>query len=112
MGNSTAYPVFRTTDPAEAHARAERLRALLETCEDEVALYAELLTAADVRRMAEVLPGARFDHLDVRTGPEGSTSGSISTRERRRTPRWSRTSPWTSWWTSRRGVRRSGSWRP
>ncbi|MFB8202287.1 hypothetical protein [Kitasatospora purpeofusca] len=71
MGNSRAYPVFRTTDPAEAYARAEWLRALLETCEDEVSLYAELLTAADVRRMAEVLPGVRFDHLDARTGPQG-----------------------------------------
>ncbi|MFD7416381.1 hypothetical protein [Kitasatospora purpeofusca] len=71
MGNSRAYPVLRTSDPAEAYARAELLRALLETCEDEVSLYAELLTAADVRRMAEVLPGARLDHLDVRTGPEG-----------------------------------------
>ncbi|MFD4907871.1 hypothetical protein [Kitasatospora purpeofusca] len=71
MGNSRAYPVFRTTDPAEAYARAERLRALLAHCEDEVGLGAELLTAADVRRMAEVLPGVRFDHLDARTGPAG-----------------------------------------
>ncbi|WP_043468683.1 hypothetical protein [Kitasatospora sp. MBT66] len=71
MGNSTAYPVFRTTDPAEAHARAEWLRALLAHCEDEVGLSAELLTAADVRRMAEVLPGARFHYMDARTGPEG-----------------------------------------
>ncbi|MFE6750431.1 hypothetical protein ACFVGM_31585 [Kitasatospora purpeofusca] len=71
MGNSTAYPVLRTTDPAEACAAAERLRALLAHCEDEVGLSAELLTAADVRRMAEVLPGARFHYMDARTGPAG-----------------------------------------
>ncbi|MFJ8434134.1 hypothetical protein ACIQ9P_22810 [Kitasatospora sp. NPDC094019] len=71
MGNSTAYPVLRTTDPAEAYAWAERLRALLAHGEDEVGLYAELMTAADVRRMAEVLPGARFHHMEMRTGPAG-----------------------------------------
>ncbi|MFJ4092803.1 hypothetical protein ACIPYS_14570 [Kitasatospora sp. NPDC089913] len=71
MGNSTAYPVLRTTDAAEAYAWGERLRALLAHCEDEVGLGAELLTAADVRRTAEVLPGARFHYVDARTGPTG-----------------------------------------
>ncbi|MCF3132279.1 hypothetical protein [Streptomyces olivochromogenes] len=69
MGNSMAYPVLRTSDAAEAYAQAKRLCAVLEEREDEVWFYAELRTAAELRRMAEVLPGADFDFLDVRTDP-------------------------------------------
>jgi hypothetical protein len=69
MGNSRAYPVLRTTDAAAAYTRAKRLCALLEERDDEVGLFAELRTVGDVRRMAAVLPGARFDHADVRTDP-------------------------------------------
>ncbi|MFI8372108.1 hypothetical protein [Streptomyces sp. NPDC085466] len=71
MGNSRAYPVFRTTDATVAYRRAERLRALLAECEDEAELYAELRTVEDVRRMVAVLPEATFDYLDMRTGPNG-----------------------------------------
>ncbi|RZB14626.1 hypothetical protein StrepF001_37390 [Streptomyces sp. F001] len=69
MGNSRAYPVFRTSDAALAFTQAKRLCALLEHQEDEVWLGAELHTAADARRMAAVVPGASFDHLESRTDP-------------------------------------------
>ncbi|GHB01234.1 hypothetical protein [Streptomyces chryseus] len=69
MGNSRAYPVFRTTDAAAAYAQARRLCALLERCDDEVGLMAELNTVEDVRRMAELLPGARYEYVDPRTDP-------------------------------------------
>ncbi|MGV9688138.1 hypothetical protein ACWDUX_03345 [Streptomyces sp. NPDC003444] len=71
MGNSRAYAVFRTTDATTAYARAERLRGLLEERDDEVGLFAELETVAELRGMAEVLPGARYDYVNRRTGPDG-----------------------------------------
>ncbi|MGX1133280.1 hypothetical protein RKD49_005470 [Streptomyces glaucescens] len=73
MGNSTAYPVWRTTDGWEAFAQAERLCALLaeRDPDDEVYLFAELRTVADLRAMAAVLPSATFDHVSARKGPAG-----------------------------------------
>ncbi|MFJ7188761.1 hypothetical protein [Streptomyces bacillaris] len=71
MGNSRAYPVFRTTDASAAYAQAERLCALLEARDDEVGLFAELGTVAEVRRMAAVLPSATFEYAEARTGPAG-----------------------------------------
>uniref|UniRef100_A0AAU2JSC6 Uncharacterized protein n=1 Tax=Streptomyces sp. NBC_00049 TaxID=2903617 RepID=A0AAU2JSC6_9ACTN len=69
MGNSRAYPVLRTTDAATAYAQAKPLRALLGEPAPEVGLYAELQTARDVRRIAEVLPGAVFDYVEIRKDP-------------------------------------------
>lgn len=71
MGNSKAYPVLQTTDPAVAYAQARRLCALLARRDDNVWLFAELRTVADVRRMAEVLPEARLEYTEMRTGPAG-----------------------------------------
>ncbi|MER7764164.1 hypothetical protein [Streptomyces sp. NPDC097619] len=71
MGNSTAYAVFRTGDAATAYAKARQLCALLSYPEDFIWVSAELLTVEDVRRMAAVLPEARFGHMGIRTGPEG-----------------------------------------
>lgn len=69
MGNSRAYPVFRTSDAVEAWTQALRLKALLEECDDEVILMAEVLTVEDTRRMAAVLPDARFDYVDPPMDP-------------------------------------------
>ncbi|MGW7606784.1 hypothetical protein ACWGKW_05765 [Streptomyces sp. NPDC054766] len=69
MGNSRAYPVFRTTDVVEAWTQALRLNALLEERDDEVILMADLLTVEDARRMAAVLPEAEFDYADPRVDP-------------------------------------------
>lgn len=71
MGNSTAYPVFQTTDAAMAYRQGRHLRTLMAECEDKAELYAELPTVEDVQRMAAVLPGARFDYLKMRKGPDG-----------------------------------------
>ncbi|MFE1905214.1 hypothetical protein ACFW96_16355 [Streptomyces gardneri] len=71
MGNSRAYAVFRTTDATEAYARAVQLRAQLAECDAEADLYAELRTVEDVRRMVAVLPEARYEYLEIRTGPAG-----------------------------------------
>ncbi|MFF3786935.1 hypothetical protein [Streptomyces sp. NPDC001933] len=69
MGNSRAYPVFRTTDAEESWTQALRLIALLEERGDEVTLMADLLTVKDARRMAAALPGAGFDYADARVDP-------------------------------------------
>ncbi|WP_320778785.1 hypothetical protein [Streptomyces sp. CRN 30] len=69
MGNSRAYPVFRTTDAVEAWTQAQRLSALLEERDDEVTLVADLLTVEDARQMAAALPGAEFRYAEVRTDP-------------------------------------------
>ncbi|MGF0175900.1 hypothetical protein ACQF36_37140 [Streptomyces sp. Marseille-Q5077] len=54
-----------------AYTQSKRLCALLAEREDDVWLFAELLTVADVRHMAQILPEAEFDYADVRTGPMG-----------------------------------------
>jgi hypothetical protein len=69
MGNSRAYPVLRTADATEAYRQAVRLCALLEHVEDEIWLFAETRTPQEARRMAEAVPGARFDYVDTRTDP-------------------------------------------
>ncbi|MFE0532491.1 hypothetical protein ACFW20_00425 [Streptomyces nigra] len=69
MGNSQAYPVFRTTDAMEAWTQALRLNDLLEERDDEVTLMADLLTVEDARRMAAVLPEADFHYASSRTDP-------------------------------------------
>ncbi|MEU5150929.1 hypothetical protein AB0G42_27605 [Streptomyces yangpuensis] len=69
MGTSVAYPVLRTTDPAEAYAKARHLCGLLATRYAQVYVGAELRTVADVRRMAALLPDAIFDHAEIRTDP-------------------------------------------
>jgi len=61
MGSSRAWGVYRGSDAAEVHAWAKRLCELLEERDPEVGLVAELRTVAEVRRMAELLPGAEFD---------------------------------------------------
>ncbi|MFJ1589396.1 hypothetical protein ACIOD0_03960 [Kitasatospora albolonga] len=71
MGNSRAYPVFRTTDASLAYAQAERLCSLLATRDEEVKLFAELRTVTEVRRMAEILPRPVFEYAEERTGPTG-----------------------------------------
>ncbi|MFI9583481.1 hypothetical protein ACIHCQ_16885 [Streptomyces sp. NPDC052236] len=68
MGNSRAYPVFQTTDASAAYTQAKRLCALLTECDDEVRVFAELRTIADVQQMAAVLPEATFDCADRCTG--------------------------------------------
>ncbi|MER5198075.1 hypothetical protein ACWD3J_32500 [Streptomyces sp. NPDC002755] len=69
MGNSRAYPVFRTTDAVEAWTQALRLNALLAEQDDEVTLMADLLTVADARRMAAALPDDEFDYASARLDP-------------------------------------------
>ncbi|MEU0436242.1 hypothetical protein ABZ153_32380 [Streptomyces sp. NPDC006290] len=69
MGNSQAYPVFRTSDAVEAWTQALRLKALLEDHDDEVILMAEVLTVEDTRRMAAVLPDAEFCYVHPRMDP-------------------------------------------
>ncbi|WP_418957573.1 hypothetical protein [Streptomyces tritici] len=71
MGNSKAYAVFQSTDAATAYTQAKRLCALLAERDDEVGLFAELHTVADVRCMAAVLPEANFDYVDTRTDAAG-----------------------------------------
>ncbi|MGW6924828.1 hypothetical protein ACWGA9_26715 [Streptomyces sp. NPDC054950] len=69
MGNSRAYPVFRTTDAVEAWTQALRLNALLEEHDDEVTLMADLVTVEDARRMAAALPDAEFHYASARIDP-------------------------------------------
>ncbi|GHH89649.1 hypothetical protein [Streptomyces capillispiralis] len=69
MGNSRAYPVFRTTDAAEAYRQAKRLCALLEHVNDRVWLFSEMRTPGEARRMALIVPGECFDYEDTRTDP-------------------------------------------
>lgn len=69
MGNSRAYPVFRTSDAVEAWTQALRLTALLEEHDDEVILMADMLTVEDTRRMAAVLPDAEFCYVHPRRDP-------------------------------------------
>ncbi|MGW4704865.1 hypothetical protein [Streptomyces sp. NPDC004285] len=68
MGHSRAYPVFRTTDAAEAYARAGRLVALLERLDDTVFVEAEVRTVAEARRLAALLPEPAADPLEPVSG--------------------------------------------
>jgi hypothetical protein len=69
MGNSRAYPVFRTTDVSAAYRQAKRLCSLLERRDEKVQVKADLHTVGDVRRMAAVLPNAAFDYRHARRDP-------------------------------------------
>ncbi|MET8215569.1 hypothetical protein ACFYRD_22195 [Streptomyces hirsutus] len=69
MGNSKAYPVFRTGDAADAYRQAGRLCALLEHVDDRIWLFAEMRTPREVRRMAELVPGVPFDYEETREDP-------------------------------------------
>ncbi|MER7700430.1 MULTISPECIES: hypothetical protein [unclassified Streptomyces] len=69
MGNSRAYPVFRTTDAMEAWTQALRLNDLLEERADEVTLMADLLTVEDARRLAAAVPEADFSYASPRKDP-------------------------------------------
>ncbi|MGW6565633.1 hypothetical protein [Streptomyces sp. NPDC054975] len=71
MGNSMAYPVLRTTGATTAYTQAKRLCTLLAERDEEVGLFAELRTVADLRAMASILPKANFDYEERRTGPAG-----------------------------------------
>ncbi|MDQ0844051.1 hypothetical protein QFZ68_003731 [Streptomyces sp. V1I6] len=65
MGNSTAYPVLQTTDATMAYTQATRLYTLLAKHDDEVGLFAELRTVADLRQMTSILPEANLDYRDA-----------------------------------------------
>ncbi|WP_405424505.1 hypothetical protein [Streptomyces erythrochromogenes] len=69
MGNSVAYPVLRTADPAEAYEKARHLSGLLATRYAQVYVGAEMRTVADVRRMAALLPDAIHGHAESRKDP-------------------------------------------
>ncbi|MFE6697731.1 hypothetical protein [Streptomyces sp. NPDC057718] len=60
MSNDIAYPVFRTPDRARALSTARRLVEFGRREHSEVYVYAELPSVAEVRRMAEELPGGWF----------------------------------------------------
>ncbi|MER8232732.1 hypothetical protein [Streptomyces sp. NPDC094049] len=60
MGNSTAYPLFRSAGAADALALARRLCSLMERRDPVVELTAELQAAEDVWRMLDVLPEAVY----------------------------------------------------
>ncbi|MGW0139881.1 hypothetical protein [Streptomyces calvus] len=69
MGNSRAYPVFRTTDAAEAYRQAKRLCALLEHIDEATWLFAVMRTPSEVRAMAGLVPEGSFEYDDFRTDP-------------------------------------------
>ncbi|MFJ5549970.1 hypothetical protein [Streptomyces sp. NPDC093225] len=60
MGDSRAYPLFRSAGAVETLALARRLCSLMERRGPVVELIAELQTAEDVWRMAGVLPKAVY----------------------------------------------------
>ncbi|MEV6681548.1 hypothetical protein AB0N09_32450 [Streptomyces erythrochromogenes] len=60
MSSGVSYPVFRTSDPAEALAMAWRLLALGEREYAEVSVEAELRTVPEVLRLRRGLPDAWF----------------------------------------------------
>ncbi|MFB9573987.1 hypothetical protein [Streptomyces yanii] len=60
MSDDIAYPVFRTPDPALALSTARRLMEFGRYEYSTVSVYTELHSVAEVRRMAEELPEARF----------------------------------------------------
>ncbi|WP_329625432.1 hypothetical protein OG357_37955 [Streptomyces sp. NBC_01255] len=60
MSVDVAYPVFRTPDPALALRTARRLMEF-GRCEcSDVSAYAEFSSVAEVRRVANAMPGGRF----------------------------------------------------
>ncbi len=69
VGSSRAYPVFRTTDAAEAYGQAKRPCALLAHVNDRIRLFAETRTPREVRRMTDLVPGVSFDSVETRKDP-------------------------------------------
>ncbi|MFJ8588895.1 hypothetical protein ACIRD2_30160 [Streptomyces sp. NPDC093595] len=65
MGDSRAYPLFRSASAAESLALARRLCSLMERRDSVVELSAELRTAEDVRRVVGVLPRAVYNAQGV-----------------------------------------------
>ncbi|MFI9468824.1 hypothetical protein ACIHBQ_15285 [Streptomyces sp. NPDC052492] len=65
MGDSRAYPLFRSFSAADTLALALRLCSLMERQDAVAELTAELQTAEDVWRMVGVLPGAWYTALGV-----------------------------------------------
>ncbi|MFI8365196.1 hypothetical protein ACIGD1_34215 [Streptomyces sp. NPDC085612] len=60
MSTGISYPVFRTSDPAEALAMAWRLIAMGERAYAEVSVEAELCTVPEVLRLRRGLPDGWF----------------------------------------------------
>ncbi|WP_327244993.1 hypothetical protein [Streptomyces sp. NBC_01320] len=69
MGNSRAYPVYRSSDPLDAYAQAQRLCALLDSRDTDAHVSAELRTVADVQRMLKLLPDVSYDPDRALTDP-------------------------------------------
>ncbi|MFB6778908.1 hypothetical protein ACFCX0_16145 [Streptomyces sp. NPDC056352] len=69
MGNSRAYPVYRSSDPLDAYAQAQRLCALLDSRDADAHVSAELRTVADVQRMLKLLPDVPYDPDRALTDP-------------------------------------------
>ncbi|MFC9337278.1 hypothetical protein ACFT0G_34475 [Streptomyces sp. NPDC057020] len=69
MGDSRAYPLFRSASAADALTLARRLCSLMEKRDPVVELTAELRTAEDVWRMAGVLPKAVYNAHGVPFDP-------------------------------------------
>ncbi|GAA3394914.1 hypothetical protein [Streptomyces roseoviridis] len=67
MGHSRAFPVFRTADADAAYARAKALCGLLTEPRDEILVEALVHTAARVRELAKVVPGAWFEDAERQT---------------------------------------------
>ncbi|MFF2790586.1 hypothetical protein ACFVT6_28175 [Streptomyces sp. NPDC058049] len=60
MGSSTAYPVFRTDDLAEAYRRARLLCGRMKPLDAEMWLCAQAHTVEEARRLAALLPTGLF----------------------------------------------------
>ncbi|MFE6781997.1 hypothetical protein ACFVFF_07020 [Streptomyces sp. NPDC057680] len=69
MGDSRAYPLFRSASTADTLTLARRLCSLTEKRDPVVELTAELRTAEDVWRMAGVLPKAVYNTRGVPFDP-------------------------------------------
>ncbi|MET7365962.1 hypothetical protein ABZS61_09040 [Streptomyces sp. NPDC005566] len=73
MGHSKAYPVLRSSSPADTFALAQRLRTLMSWQKPTVRLGAELQTIDDVLRMVHILPNALYEAEGAPFDPEWST---------------------------------------
>ncbi|WKD34026.1 hypothetical protein [Streptomyces xanthophaeus] len=61
MGSSTAYPVFRTDDLAEAYRRARLLCTWMKPLDPEMWLVAQAHTVQEARTLAALLPTGLFE---------------------------------------------------
>ncbi|MCX4533510.1 hypothetical protein [Streptomyces sp. NBC_01669] len=69
MGSSRAYPVYRSSDPLDAYAQAQRLCALLDSRDADAHVSAELRTVADVQLMLKLLSEVSYDPDRALTDP-------------------------------------------